>query len=54
MRYRAINWPDTTRHDLEVLASWIDCGQALAMLTLAAGRRVVSPLAEGVGRRVAL
>ena len=36
MRYRTANWPDTTRHDLEVLASWIDCGQALAMLTLAA------------------
>lgn len=36
MRYRATNWPDTTRHDLEVLASWIDSGQALAMLALAA------------------
>jgi hypothetical protein len=36
MRYRATNWPDTTRHDLEVLTSWIDCGQALVMLALAA------------------
>jgi hypothetical protein len=36
MRYRAINWPETTRHDLEVLTSWIDCGQALVMLALAA------------------
>ena len=36
MRYRAINWPDTTRHDLEVLASWIDCGQALVLLALLA------------------
>ena len=36
MRYRAINWPDTTRHDLEVLTSWLDCGQALAVLALVA------------------
>ena len=36
MRYRAINWPDTMRHDLEVLTSWIDCGQALALLALVA------------------
>jgi len=36
MRYRTANWPDTTRHDLEVLTSWVDYGQALAILGLAA------------------
>jgi hypothetical protein len=30
-----IYWPDTTRHDLEILTTWIDSGQALTLLLLA-------------------
>ena len=27
--FRKLYWPDTTRHDLEMLTAWIDNGQAL-------------------------
>ena len=33
--FRKLYWPDTTRHDLEVLTSWIDSGQALMLGLLA-------------------
>jgi hypothetical protein len=33
--YRRLYWPETTRHDLEVLTSWIDSGQALTLGLLA-------------------
>jgi hypothetical protein len=33
--FRKLYWPDTTRHDLEVLTSWIDSGQALVLGLLA-------------------
>jgi hypothetical protein len=33
--FRELYWPETTRHDLEVLASWIDSGQALLLGLLA-------------------
>lgn len=33
--FRKLYWPDTTRHDLEILASWIDSGQALLLGLLA-------------------
>jgi len=33
--FRELYWPDTTRHDLEVLTSWIDSGQALMLGLLA-------------------
>jgi hypothetical protein len=29
--YRKLYWPDTTRHDLEVLTYWIDSGQGLVL-----------------------
>jgi len=32
--YRQIYWPGTTQHDLEVLTSWIDSGQALLLIVL--------------------
>ena len=35
--FRKLYWPDTTRHDLEVLTSWIDNGQALILGLLALG-----------------
>jgi hypothetical protein len=35
LRYRRLYWPGATRHDLEVLFSWIDCGQALVLGLLA-------------------
>ena len=34
-QFRSIYWPDTTEHDLEILTSWINSGQALAILLLA-------------------
>jgi len=34
-QFRAIYWPDTTEHDVEILTSWIDSGQALTLLLLA-------------------
>jgi len=34
-RFRKLYWPETTRHDLEVMASWIDSGQALLVGALA-------------------
>jgi hypothetical protein len=38
LNYRALYWPDTTRHDLEVLTYWIDSGQCLVLgLLLVAG-----------------
>lgn len=36
-QFRAIYWPDTTEHDVEVLSSWIDSGQALTLILLALG-----------------
>jgi 4-amino-4-deoxy-L-arabinose transferase-like glycosyltransferase len=35
--YRQVDWPGATRHNLEVVASWIDSGPALLLLLLAAG-----------------
>jgi hypothetical protein len=34
--FRKLYWPDTTRHDLEVVTSWIDSGQGLVLGLLAA------------------
>ncbi len=34
--FRKLYWPDTTRHDLEILTSWIDSGQGLVIGLLAA------------------
>ena len=33
--FRKLYWPETTRHDLETLTSWIDSGQALMLGLLA-------------------
>jgi hypothetical protein len=33
--FRKLYWPETTRHDLEILTSWIDSGQALVLGLLA-------------------
>jgi hypothetical protein len=33
--FRKLYWPETTRHDLEILTSWIDSGQALLIGVLA-------------------
>ncbi len=33
--FRKLYWPDTTRHDLEILTSWIDSGPALLLGLLA-------------------
>jgi hypothetical protein len=33
--FRKLYWPETTQHDLEILTSWIDCGQALLLGLLA-------------------
>jgi hypothetical protein len=33
--FRELYWPETTRHDLEILTSWIDSGQALVLGLLA-------------------
>jgi hypothetical protein len=33
--FRKLYWPETTRHDIEVLTSWIDSGQALLIGVLA-------------------
>ena len=33
--FRQLYWPETTRHDLEILTSWIDSGQALMLGLLA-------------------
>ena len=35
--FRRLYWPDTTRHDVEILTSWIDDGQALLLGLLALG-----------------
>jgi 4-amino-4-deoxy-L-arabinose transferase-like glycosyltransferase len=35
--YRRVDWPDAVAHNLEVFASWIDSGQALLLMLLAAG-----------------
>ena len=35
--FRKLYWPETTRHDLEVVTGWIDCGQALVLGGLALG-----------------
>ncbi len=38
LKFRSLYWPDTTRHDLEVLTYWIDSGQCLLLgLLLVAG-----------------
>jgi hypothetical protein len=34
-QFRQLYWPDTMEHDIDVLASWIDNGQALTLLVLA-------------------
>jgi hypothetical protein len=34
-QYRAIYWPETTEHDVDILTSWIDSGQALTLILLA-------------------
>lgn len=36
-RFRQLYWPETTRHDLEVMTSWIDSGQTLLLGALAIG-----------------
>jgi len=33
--FRKLYWPETTTHDLEILTSWIDSGQALVLGLLA-------------------
>jgi hypothetical protein len=33
--FRRLYWPETTRHDLEILTAWIDSGQALLLGLLA-------------------
>src|SRR5207249_453517 len=33
--FRKLYWPETTRHDLEILTSWIDSGQGLVLGLLA-------------------
>jgi hypothetical protein len=33
--FRKLYWPETTRHDIEILTSWIDSGQALLIGLLA-------------------
>ena len=35
LSFRQLSWPETTHHDLEILTSWIDSGQALLLGTLA-------------------
>jgi 4-amino-4-deoxy-L-arabinose transferase-like glycosyltransferase len=35
LSFRQLYWPETTRHDLEILTSWIDSGQALLLGVLA-------------------
>jgi hypothetical protein len=35
--FRKLYWPETTRHDLEMLTAWIDNGQALLLGLLALG-----------------
>jgi hypothetical protein len=35
--YRRLYWPETTQHDLEVLTSWINSGQALLLGLVALG-----------------
>ncbi|HEV2446792.1 MAG TPA: hypothetical protein VGS58_12755, partial [Candidatus Sulfopaludibacter sp.] len=37
VRFRQLYWPETTQHDLEVMTSWIDSGQALVLGGLAIG-----------------
>jgi hypothetical protein len=34
-KYRKLYWPETTQHDLEIMTSWIDSGQALLLGFLA-------------------
>lgn len=34
--YRRLEWPDANRHNVGVALAWIDCGQALALIVLAA------------------
>jgi hypothetical protein len=35
LSFRALYWPKTTQHDLEIVASWIDSGPALLLILLA-------------------
>jgi len=35
LAFRELYWPESTRHDLEILTSWIDSGQALLLGMLA-------------------
>lgn len=34
LSFRTLYWPETTAHDLEIVTSWIDSGQALLLLLL--------------------
>jgi 4-amino-4-deoxy-L-arabinose transferase-like glycosyltransferase len=34
-QFRTLYWPETTEHDVEMLSSWIDSGQALTLVVLA-------------------
>ncbi len=34
LSFRTLYWPETTQHDLEIMTSWIDSGQALLLLLL--------------------
>jgi hypothetical protein len=34
LSFRTLYWPQTTQHDLEIMTSWIDSGQALLLLLL--------------------
>ncbi len=34
LSFRTLYWPKTTQHDLEIMTSWIDSGQALLLLLL--------------------
>lgn len=44
--YRRLYWPETTRHDLEVLTSWLDSGQALLLGLLALGGLIYTARAD--------
>ena len=50
--YRTVDWPETTRHNFEVLTSWIDSSQALTLgLLAAAGVFFISRSTWDVARR---
>jgi len=39
--FRRLYWPETTQHDLEIITSWIDSGQALLLILLGCGGLLV-------------